>query len=255
MNQPLSRLFTGENIPVVTRNDSHAMYLKLDSRNKIFSFRYTAPSEQYFYFDFIGDFIQDKEVSFLIENLCSGVLSELMQKNPTYDNFLLDKSLLQMKRALAVLNGDINASNINPDKIVCRCSRVDLLEFSNEFLKSRGVKKNLIKSTNISLKCGSCKNEVDYFFNELTKHTDYIQGLGHEEVLELLRESLLNFKEYTALDFNDVGIKLVSFKKPIIELEVNLKGASLVREDFEKPLSNYLCAQLNMLIELRLTTL
>jgi len=236
------------------QNDVRLFY-RLDSNNKIYTFRYDSPENLHSYFEYLGTYIQDKNVDCLAESLAHEIHAMIKKDNMEMNSLLINSALQCVKDSLFSLKGELRIPTVDPKKIICRCMRIDEAQFDLQFHHFKGVKKDLVLATNMMMTCGGCKKEFQEAFDMHTDNSRFTNGMSIGELYESLDESITKFREYTGLELEDMEIRLSDVDFPLVKLEVTPGQSIIIEEVLRRPLTNYLCAELKMIIELELTFL
>lgn len=245
-------LFNGEDLPKTFESEDVCLYLKIDSKNTVFRFKYRCPDNQKSYFELIGSYIQDKSIEGLTESICHNIYGLLDQKKESFNVFLLDKTLLEIRNSLSYLKGDYWQASVDSDKIICRCMKVDLDKFNRLFDEHKGHKKDLVRATNMMMGCGSCKNEFDTHFNEQTKNSQYFNGRTIEDIKTHIKEVLPKFRDYSTVELEGVELEIKYIDYPKVFITVRNSNPGELDHKLSQALTNFLCAKLGVIIEVEL---
>ncbi|MFT6630306.1 MAG: hypothetical protein ACJAS4_000242 [Bacteriovoracaceae bacterium] len=235
---------------------SSKIFFKLDSDNKIFQFRYsTSDTELNPYFEFLGTFFQDKKIDDLTLSLAHDVYGLVENKKYKYDPFKLDKALSLSRKALLNLKHDGIASGISTNEIICRCNHIDLEILKKYFKQFKGVRNDIIRNSNVSMTCGSCREDFDKYLVALSRGDIEVGDETAEDFTALIHEALMSFNEYSAQNLIDIEVRAIDVELPKVTLTIKVFNEEFDLEQFKVSLTNYLCSKLGMGIEAELTVL
>jgi hypothetical protein len=224
-------------------DDLSSVYLKLDSKNKVFKFRYrTSKEELNPIMEVIGDYIQDENVDDLLgfysKNLINifGTKTEL--KSPA-DKLNIDYCLNLTKSALRTYIGKIEfekTHDLDLNEIICRCAKVDKSMFIEAFLSAKGRKKELIQATNMTSFCGGCASLVEQTFCELETEYKFLAG---EKIDFWVSKIITMTKEFHVQENDELDINATRVDIPNVQIVVNSFNTDKIsRADISKNLTH-----------------
>lgn len=196
-----------------------SIYLKLDSKNRVYSYRFKAPLDQEVYFKSFKSELLDRA----LDELKTSFLTNLLEKGAKDKPYLLLKSAYQLKEAIKALTGDVFYSSVNPHQIVCRCAGEDDKSIRESFNRYKGDLKTFVRESGVSMSCGGCRESFKLLWQELSHCSSYIGGKTLNDFLVYINDLLIEYYGHTHLEINPGEIKLDYVEVQDIYLKTNSK--------------------------------
>lgn len=235
---------------------NNKIFFKLDSENKIFTFKYHCQDESLnSYFEFLGNYLQDKTIDELTLSYAHEIYGIIDKENIDVIPFKLDLALSVTRQALKNLKQEGIATGIQSDEIVCRCNHIDLPNLKELFHRFKGSKKEIVKNSNIGMSCGTCREDFDCILKNLNGPQLYRDGKTTQELKVLIHESLTSFSDYSAQDLSEVEIEKIDIGPEKVILSIRVLKPGFDTNQLKVSLTNFLCSKLNMALEVDLTVL
>jgi len=133
--------------------------IKLDSKNRVYSFSYSKDSHLDDFLSFLKSEIIDLDFDDIYQNLSIKLMEKLSQTKFDFglSLFEIDFILISFKKYLEDFRG-LNIGNfINPNEIICRCNKIDLNDLNHLMQTHHHNKNEIIKACHISKICGKCE--------------------------------------------------------------------------------------------------
>ncbi len=137
--------------------------ITLDSKNRVYRFDFRVCEELEYIFNQIRSLIQDRELDDLIKNLSKYYFSTYKLGNKA-DSFNEDMCLVQFKKYLQELRGDIFYSDLDADSVICRCLKYDKQRVLRETKQSNADYTQFVNESNCSQICNLCESELVKIF-------------------------------------------------------------------------------------------
>lgn len=217
--------------------------VRLDSKNRIFRTKFHPLGSKRLvpYIEELLSSIIDLDIEKVVKKLDITSSKFAQQFEMSEAHFLVREVLEQLCHPGKYLS-------INKEKIICRCTKLDLEKFEQEFDKAKGSLLGLKKNTNASLFCGGCSEQVEKYSQLMQTSKNFYEGKTTEEIYDIVTKSFSGFKEYTALDVSDLSIKLEKVDLPKLKISLmNYKGD---RGKLINSFENYLFSQLRFIIKI-----
>ncbi len=235
--------------------DGGVFYLKLDSSNRIYQFFYTAPYGLQAILDRVGEFILDKNIEDLHDSF-AGLFSEFCHsQNLNFSPFEFSRVLFLVKALLDKAIGHSFFSDINSDKIICRCFAVDEDHVEQSFEKHKGELKPFLKESYAGMGCGNCTQLLKKKWFDLERQSQFYQGRTKEEISNMVLGLMTEFTEYSGQDLSVIELRSIEIEKDRIEFKVVLTDSSFDLDRFKNQATNYLNPKLGFLPRILVTIL
>jgi hypothetical protein len=232
------------------------LFFKLDSNNKIYKFKYICSDiDLRSYFEFLGEYFQDKKFDDLTPSLAHDIYGLVKNNNYEVNSFKLDKAISLTRRALLNLKHEGIASGINANEVICRCNHIDLEGLKKIYQRNKGERKDIIRNSNISMTCGTCREDFDRFLMALGSGDISIVGEMAEDFTAVIHEALMSFNEYSAQNLIDIEVQDIDVELPRVTLSIKVFNEEFDLDLFKVSLTNFLCSKLGMVIQAELTVL
>jgi hypothetical protein len=242
-------LYAGEDLPKVWEAFGVTFYIKLDSYNKIYAIKFQSPENQVLYFDLLLKQVENEELDHLISSMGKKVYA---QRDEKLDPLLFDRSLFQLREALLKLKGEVKLQQYDYNRIICRCAGIDLQTFQELFIQSHGNKKELVRKSNMLMTCGHCKDEFNFYYDNLQQISPENSNVDFSQLCEQVVESIIDFKTYTSVDLTGHDLTLVRLEQT--HLIFKIKDAKKIAIDkLQNELVNFFSAKLNQVMTVELT--
>ena len=248
-----------EGIPLAWSFRDVFIYLKLDSKNKIFRFTFKAPENQEMAFKALHDIILNQDLDYLCESLVK------RSEKVFYDNKSSNlkqwqsyqKSIFQLREALFSLKGEISwtslvsqmGKNIDARDLICNCigiQRSDLVEY---FRIHKGDKSDFIRMTNATMTCAQCTLSMEKAWSEIEKDASFVEKINLAEFKRKLSLALKDFKSFTHLDLGSRELEIVNLENSVVSVEITNNTSTqdiLENSVIENALVNYLNGHLQL---------
>ena len=231
-----------------------SLALKLDSLNKVYSFSHSGAAELSPYLDFIGDYILDLKIDDFKDCLAQTIFSIALEKEVKWSQWYANEALLIFQRLLDQLIGREFFSQCDPDKIICRCFPKDLSQVLKGHDQTKGVKTDFLKESLVGSGCGKCKTTLDNIWQELDQASDYFRGKTPLEMVDEVKNHLMDFKNYSAQDLDEVELRNIYFDSGHFVFEFSSNN-EFNFDSLQTSLINYLSSHFGFEVALRFTFL
>ncbi len=229
------------------------LYLKLDSRNKVYAFRYGCKDEKYHScLNKLGAQLIDQSIEDLYLSFAQTIAQSTSEEFAP--DLLLEQCLIRFNKAFAFLLGEERNSHLAKENIVCRCMGVDRAKLQDLYHAYKGNEKELILNSNIGLTCGECMPVFQAELKNLQDKAEYFFGLDSSEILPYFQDSLESFKAYSPLGEKIQGINEVKVEAQCIQMTLTLSEACN-SETLASNLTNFFSARFEAPIQVVLTIL
>ena len=247
-SQTLKHLYKGESFDHEYRSGDFRIFILGDAKNNIYRTRFECPGDFRGLFEEISNFIQDKNLDDLIENL-----ARTFESNTNKNNLKLHVALLHFKEALYLYRGDLRTqSTLNSDELLCRCMGVDKRKFSEKFDEVNGEKKKFLTTTNMSLICGSCSQLLKSEFEKLSSSSELYEGKTTLVWKKEIEESLGAFHKYSSSEFEGFRASISYIELPLIHLDISGLAVNIEEERVRNVLTNYLAKEFGLPLEVKI---
>ncbi len=247
----LNHLYSGEDFSHHYKSGVFHLYIKADAKNNIFLTRYECPAAYAVYFEHLCDFIQDKHLDHLITHLSSDFLSSFDLESST-QKYELNLSLLHLKEALYLYRGDIReVSPIDSKSLVCRCMGLDTAKLAENFKSSKGLKSEIIKTSNIGLICGNCSTEVKKQMLMLQSSLEFFEGKSFELWKKDIEIALGEFHFYSPKEFSGADLRVDQLNLPEVSIKIKTENPELDTAIAKRSLGNYLGQELGQPFDIK----
>lgn len=234
-------------LPFVWGNSDTSIYVKLDSRNRIFNIEVLTPKEQDDCFKLIRSKVKDLDIDTLKDRMMAEIFPEKYE-------YFFEKSLFEFREAIVFLTGGRQYSSVDSEAIMCRCSGIDFTKFSDLFHTYKGDFTVCVKDSNISMGCGGCKDLCQKTWSSFLDESQYLFGMEQTDFYYYISHELKKFCDYTHLELSQSNISLLRVEKESAVFGVSNfnrdESASLVNA-----LENYFLGQLKLNFRVSLTLL
>lgn len=235
--------------------DGGAFYLKLDSSNRVYQFFYSAPRELETILDRVGNFILDKNIEDLNDSF-TGLFTEFCHtKKISPSSFEFSRVLFLIKALFDKAVGLSYFTDLNSDKIICRCFAVDENHIEDSFEQHKGELKPFVKESYASMGCGSCAKLLKQKWSDLEKQSQFYQGKTKEEINKIVLGLMTEFTEYSGQDLSVVELRSIEIQKDLIQFELALSDPNFDLDRFKNQVTNYLHPKLGFLPRISVTIL
>lgn len=241
-------LYSGEDLPQVFSSEKFDLFLKLDSKNKVFKLKYRSDeTDLYSYYDQISFALVDQHIDHLEK-----LLTSLMKSDQS--NYHLEISALRFYNALTQFL-EKQKVTYDSNEILCRCNSITLGEFESEVISFKGSETELKKNTNVAMICTSCDNAFKLHLNEFSRKHNLYMGHNVSQLLAEINQLLESeFPLISPEQFHEVKILCVDIAAPNIYLKLENIPNDFDSDQAKSTLNNYLSRELQLACELELIT-
>mgnify|MGYP003686771287 CR=1 FL=1 len=220
---------------------NYQFFIKLDSKNRIYRVKFF-PLNIDRLAPYIGKVLEET-IDLNIETVIHKMeLSHDLDKTC----FEISEARFLVREALTLAGHPGKYHHINKDQFICRCSKMDLSQFREEFDKAKGSLLSLRKTTKAGLFCGGCTPQLEKYSQLLQNSKIFYEGKTVEEIYDIVTDSFSGFKEYTGLDVNNLVIKLEKIELP--KLQISFTHFEGEQKKLINTFENYLYSKLNFMI-------
>lgn len=140
-----------------------SFFIRLDSKNRVFKYRYNANEDYRPFLERIGDYIQDLALDYLVKGVADKVTAHEEENLLMYDIVIH-----HFQNYIWQLVGRYQINSVDVKQMICRCNLIDKAELIRLYREHGGVKKAMIRATNASMICGGCSFELNAQWSTLS---------------------------------------------------------------------------------------
>lgn len=250
----LAHKYSGETFSHHYQVSDFNIYLKADAKNNIFLTRYTCPDMFQAYFEHLANFIQDKHLDSLISNLSASIITNLnLEKSSEVENYYFNIALLHFKEALYLYRGDIRTvSSVDSNSLLCRCMGIDEVTLKEIFTNTKGSRSEILKSSNMSLICGSCSVDFKNKILTLQKSLGFFEGKSFKDWKDEIEKLLVEFHFYSPKEFEGAQLSVAALSLPEVSINVMTDNPELEASLAKRSLANYLGQELGQPFDIKI---
>lgn len=221
----------------------------LDSENRFYKYKFSAPSSYSNVLNFFGVQLLNKKIDTLDEYLL-----KLYQDSSVKTEIpLFEPGMLYIKALIRFLQGGL-FSNFPKLNFICLCSQLTEENLRDKFIELKGDLRAIKKQTDITMKCGGCQNSFQRLVTDWEKSYSFYKGRDLTAFIKVLEEALVDFHDFTSIDLVALELVSISFKEGTFQFDLKNNGDDEIEtKKLENSLVNFYASKLGEEIPILVT--